>query len=197
MAMSNKAWWNTAYVSIQGLSGTEYQLRTKTTSFSQTGGNPDVEGLETFGGKITRLTSAEDIEISFEGIPTSHADFDWIYAGQTASTAFGASGAVITSSATTKYRVTMLWTDQPAANMTAATQAITGSNEAYRKAWADLYCTGVEVNMDAGDVLKATLSFKTTEEDSDGRKNWYVAAKDTTSGTLSALNAYTSSTTKW
>jgi len=196
MTMSNKAWWNEAYVAIQALNGTEYELRTKTTSFSQTGGNPDVEGLETFGGKITRLTTNEDIEISFDGIPTSHADFDWIYAGQTASTAFGASGAIITTSTTTKYRVTMLWTDQTSVT-SAAQQAITGTNEAYKKAWADCYCTGLEVNMDAGDVLKATLTFKTTEEDSDGKKNWYAAAKDTTSGTLSAMNAYTSSTTKW
>ena len=71
MAMSAKAWYNEAYVSIQALSGTEYQLQTKTTSFSQSGGNPDFEGLETFGGKITRITSAEDLEISFEGIPKS------------------------------------------------------------------------------------------------------------------------------
>lgn len=196
MTMSTKAWWNEAYVSIQGLSGTECQLQTKTTSFSQTGGNPDVEGLETFGGKVTRLTTHEDLEISFDGIPTSHADFDWIYAGQTASTAFGASGSVITTSTTTKYRVTLLWTDQPSLT-SAAMQNVTGSYEAYKKSWADCYCTGLELNMDAGDVLKATLTFKTTEEDSDGLKNWYIAAKDTTSGTLSAMGAYTSSTTKW
>ena len=194
--MTAKAWYNEAYVSIQALSGTEYQLQTKTTSFSQTGGNPDIEGLETFGGKITRLTSNEDIEISFDGIPTSHADFDWIFAGQTASTAFGVSGAIITTSTSRKYRVTLLWTDQETVT-SAAIQAITNNYEAYRKSWADCYCTGVETNMDAGDVLKATLTFKTTEEDADGKKNWYVAAKDTTSGTLSAMSAYTSSTTKW
>ena len=196
MTMSTKAWYSTAYVSIQALSGTEYQLQTKTTSFSQTGGAPDIEGIDTFGGIVTRLTSNEDIEISFEGIPTSHADFDWIKAGQTASTAFGTSGAIITTSTSRKYRVTLLWTDQSAPT-SAAIQAITSTNEAYRKSWADCYCTGIETSMDAGDVLKAKLNFKTTEQDADGLKNWYIAAKDTTSGTLSAMNAYTSSTTKW
>lgn len=197
MTMSNKAWWNEAFVSIQALSGTEYQLQTKTTSFSQTGGNPDLEGLDTFGGKITKLSTTSDLEISFDGIPTSHADFDWVMAGQTASTAFSSSGSVITTSTSRKYRVTLLWTDQATTITSAAIQAITGSNEAYRKSWADCYCTGLETSMDAGDVLKATLTFKTTEEDADGLKNWYIAAKDTTSGTLSAMNAYTSSTTKW
>lgn len=196
MSMDAKAWWNEAYVSIQGLNGTEYQLRTKTTSFSQTGGNPDVEGLDTFGGKITRLTTKEDLEISFDGIPTSHADFDWIYAGQTASSAFGSSGVTITTSTTTKYRVTILWSDNTALT-SAALQAITGTSEAYRKSFADCYCTGLEMNMDAGDVLKATITFKTTEEDANGNKNWRINAKDTTSGTLSAMNAFTSSDTKW
>jgi len=195
--MNTKAWYNTAYVSIQGLSGTEYQLQTKTTSFSQSGGNPDIEGLETFGGKITKLSTNEDLEISFDGIPTSHADFDWIFAGQTTSTAFGASGSIITTSAGgVKYRVTVLWTDQPSIT-SAARHAITNNYEAYKKSWADCYCTGLETSMDAGDVLKATLTFKTTEEDADGTNNWYIAAKDTTSGTLSAMNAFTSSTTKW
>jgi hypothetical protein len=195
MAMSQSAWYNEAYVSVQALDGTEYQLRTKTTTFSQTGGNPDIEGIDTHGGKITRVTTPEDIEISFEGVPTSHADFDWIYAGQTASTAFGASGSVITTSTdATKYRVTLLWTDQTVTS--AALQAITSSYEAYKKSWADCYCTGLETSMDAGDVLKATLTFKTTFEDSDGDNNWYIAAKDTTSGTLSAMNAYVTGT-KW
>ena len=195
MAMNAKAWWNTAYVSIQGLLGTEYQLRTKTTSLNITGGNPDIEGLDTFGGKITRLTTKEDIEISFDGIPTSHADFDWIMAGQTASTTFSATGATITTSVSTKYRVTLLWTDQTCTS--AAIQAITASNEAYRKSYADCYWNGLETSMDAGDILKATLTFKTTDQDADGKNNWYVAAKVTTTGTLAAMTAYTSSTTKW
>lgn len=194
--MDTKAWFNDAYVSVQGLSGTEYQLTTKTTSLGQSGGNFDLEGIETFGGIISKLTNREDFEVKFDGIPTSHADFDWAWAGQTASTAFGASGVTITTSTTTKYRVTFLWTNQP--TITSATLvAITGANEAYRKSFADCYCTNSETDMDAGDVLKATLTFKTTEEDADGVKNWRIQAKDTTSGTLSALNAYTSSTTKF
>ena len=196
MAMSEKIWYNKAFVSITALSGAEVALQTRTTNLGWTGGFGDVEGIDTFAGKITRLTSKDDIEITFDGIPVSHADFDWIAAGQTASSAFTTTGVAITSSIDNrKYRITLLWTNQT--GVTATTQSITGSNEAYRRAWADCYITSLEGSMDAGDNLTATIAFKTTEEDSDGTNNWGIWAKDTTTGTLSALNTYSSSTTKW
>jgi hypothetical protein len=196
MAMSMKVWKRKAYVSISALNGSEVALQSKTTSLGWSGGFSDVEGIDVFSGKITSLGSAEDIEVTLDGIPVSHADFDWIAAGQTASTAFGTGGATITTSTDErKYRVVFLWTDQT--GVTGATQAITSSYEAYRRGWADCYLTSLEGSHDAGDNLTCNMTFKTTEEDEDGRNNWGIWAKDTTTGTLSALNAFTSSTTKW
>jgi hypothetical protein len=186
MAFSQKAWYDDCYISVCALAGSEVQLCSKTTSLSVSGGNFDIEGINTFCGKVTRVGSKEDIEISFDGIPVSNQDFDWIFHGASNT------ATSITTSSTVKYRVSMLWTNQT--GVTAATQAITGSNEAYRRIYADAYCTGVEYNMDAGENLKATLTFKLPTEDSDGLQNYKMESKDTTSGTLSATPSYAGST---
>ncbi|MBE3092806.1 MAG: hypothetical protein IMZ51_04010 [Chloroflexi bacterium] len=197
MVFSQKAWYDDCFISIEALSGTEVQLTTKTTALGITGGGFDIEGIETFGGKITRVGSRDDIEISFDGIPASHADFDWIFAGQTTSTQSAITGAAITSSTTTKYRLAFLWTNFTGSVTSAAKQAITGSTEAYRRVYADTYCTSLETSMDAGDNLKATFTFKVANEDDTGMQNWKVESKDTTTATMTALSAYTSSVTKW
>jgi hypothetical protein len=195
--MSQKAWYNTAFISVEALSGTEAQLQAKTSSIKVSGGGFDIEGIDTFGGKITRVGTRDDFEISFDTIPTSHQDVDWIYAGQTAATQSALTGAGITSSTETKYRLSFLWTNYTGSVTSAAKQAITGSAEAYRRSYAEAYCISLEPSMDASDYLKAALKFKLTFEDESGVQNWRVDSKDTTSATLSALTAYTSSTTKW
>jgi hypothetical protein len=196
MAMAQKAWYDKAFISVCGAGGAEVVMQANTTTLSISGGNFDIEGLETFGGKITRIGSKEDIEISFDGIPVSHNNFDWLVAGQTAASAFTTGGASISSSVVTPYRVTLLWTNWTGASVTAATTPITGTSEAYRLAYANAYCVGIERNMDAGDVNKATITFKLAPEDENGVQQWLAQAKDTTSGTLSALNAYTTAV-KW
>ena len=197
MTMTNKAWYENCFVSVEALKGTEVQLQTKTTSLGITGGGFDVEGVETFGGKITRVGTRDDIELSFDGIPTSHIDFDWMFAGQTTSTQSALTGASITTSVVTPYRVTLLWTDYTGSVTSAAKQTFSGSTECYRRVYADTYCTSLETNMDAGDILKASMTFKTPFVDSNGVQNFRVMSKDTTSATFSAIAAYTSSTTKW
>ena len=182
---NNKAWFDKAFVSVSPIAGAEVQLRSRTTSFNQSGGNFDIEGLDTFGGKITRLGTKEDLEISFDGIPNSTQDFDWIFHGQTSST------EAITSSTTKKYRVTMLWTDE--VGITAATQAIATASEAYRYTYAGAYCTSLEPSMNAGEELKATISFKLAYEDETGGQNFKKDFCDT-SGTLSAISSYTTTT---
>jgi len=197
MTMSQKAWYEDCFISIEALSGTEVQLQTKTTALKMTGGGFDIEGITTFGGKITRVGSRDDIEISFDGIVASHADFDWIFAGQTTSTQSGLTGGAITSSTTTKYRLAFLWTNYTGSITSAAKQVLSGSTEAYRRVYADAYCTSLEPSMDAGENLKVSLTFALANEDADGMQNWKIESKDTTAATLSALSAYTSSTTKW
>jgi len=143
MVFTQKAWYEDCFISIEALNGAEVQLTTKTTTLGITGGGFDIEGIETFGGKITRVGAREDIEISFDGLPVGHSDFDWIFAGHTTSTQSGITGAAITSSTTTKYRIAFLWTDFTGSVTSAAKQAITANNQAYRRVYSEAYCTSL------------------------------------------------------
>ena len=182
----NKAWYNKAYISVSVEAGTEIQLRAKTTSLKITGGNYDTEGIETFGGKIKRVGPREDLEIGFDGIVTSHQDFDWIFHGLTTST-----GSSITSSTVRDYRVSILWTDQT--GITSATAAITTASEAYREIYAETNMISLEKSMDADGHLTAAMNFKLAYTDETGGINFKKEYSDT-SNTLSAVTGYTSTT---
>ncbi len=180
----NEAWYSKAYISVTAESGSEVQLRAKTTSLGVSGGNFDIESIDTFSGKIKKIGTREDFEISFDGIPISHQDFDWIFHGLTTNTATS-----ITSSAVLDYRVTMLWTDET--GITAAGQTIATASEAYREMYAECNLVSLEKNMDAGEHLTATLIFKCPFEDTGGTVNFQEKSCDTTSALLSS-SAYTS-----
>lgn len=182
--MNTKAWYNKAYISVSVEDGTEIQLRAKTTSLRTSGGNFDIEGIETFGGKIKRVGPREDLEVGFDGIVTSHNDFDWIFHGLTTST-----GSNITSSNIRDYRVTILWTDQT--GITTATSAITTASEAYREIYAGANMISLEKSMDADGHLTAAVNFKLAYADETGGINWKKENCDTTN-TLAAITGYTS-----
>lgn len=182
----NKAWYNKAYIAVSAVSGADKQIRAKTTSLSVSGGNFDIEGIETFGGKVKRIGAREDFEINFDGIPISHQDFDWMFHGLTTNTANS-----ITSSTVIDYRVTMLWTDET--GITGAGQAIATASEAYREMYAECNLISLEKNMDAGEHLNATLVFKCPFEDTIGSVNFLKESCDTASA-LSSSSAYTTTT---
>jgi len=184
MLTKNEAWYNKAYISVSAEGGNEIQLRAKTTSLGISGGNFDIESLETFSGKIKKVGTREDFEISFDGIPISHQDFDWIFHGLTTNTATS-----ITSSSVKDYRVTILWTDET--GVTAAGQAISTASEAYREMYAECNLVSLEKNMDAGEHLTATIVFKCPFEDTGGSVNFKKEGCDTTSA-LTSSSAYTS-----
>jgi len=182
---TNEAWYNKAYISVAAIGGSDFQLRAKTTSLGISGGNFDTEAIDTFGGKIKKVGAREDFEISFDGIPISHQDFDWIFHGLSTNTA-----SSITSSTVKDYRVVMLWTDQT--GVTSANQAISTSSEGYREMYVDCNLVSLEKNMDAGDHLQASMVFKCPFEDTAGSVNFKKEACDTTSA-LSTTSAYTTS----
>jgi hypothetical protein len=185
MTYTTKMWFDDVYISIAPLAGAEVNMCAKTTSLGISGGGYDMEGIKTFCGKITRLSDYEDIEISLDGIPVSNRDFDWMFHGA------AATGNTITSSDRVKHRISFLWTNQT--GVTAATQAISTSSEAFRRIYADAYCTSLEYNQDAGEQLTITANFKLPYEDASGVQNFKVEACDTSSA-LSAVAAYTGST---
>ena len=182
---NNKAWYDKAFVSVSPVSGTEVEMRSFTSSFSVSGGYYDTEGLEVFGGKLNKIGTKEDIELSFDGYAASTEDFDWIFHGVTDSS------VSITSSTQRKHRVTVLWSD--ATGLTSATEAINTGSEGYRQIYAEAYCLGVEYNMDAGEELNATLRFKLPFEDETGGMNFKKETSLTGSST-SAVPAYTTTT---
>ncbi|MHA1383227.1 MAG: hypothetical protein ACTSR3_05680 [Candidatus Helarchaeota archaeon] len=183
----NQGWFDHTYIEFVAESGTAVQMRTKTTSINITGANFDMESNETFGGAIKRYGAREDFEISFDGIVTSHQDFDWVFHGA------NQTDTSITSSSIKDYRVTLLWTDQT--GITAASQAIDTASEAYREYYAECNMVSLEKSQNVGENITASLTFKTAFEDKDGEINFKFEVCGTDSA-LAAANAYTS-TTKW
>jgi len=183
----NDGWFDHTYIEVVAEDGTGVQLRTKTTSLNMSGGNFDMESNETFGGAVKRYGAREDYEIGFEGIVSSHQDFDWIFHGA------NTTDASITSSSVVDYRVTLLWTDE--ASITAASQAITTASEASREYYAECNMVSLEKSQNVGENITATMTFKTAHEDKDGTINFKKEVCGTDSA-LSAASAYTSAT-KW
>jgi len=180
----NQAWFDKAFVSIAEQGSTEVQMRAFTNSLSFTGGGPTFESLDVFGGKIPKSSNREDIELSFDGIPATTRDFDWIFHGASSGT-----GSISTFTPNKKYRVTWLWTDET--GITSATSAIATSSEAYRHYYVDARNTQLDYNMDAGENLSATIGFSLAVEDETGGAN----VKKEFAGTSSVLavgGAYTS-----
>ena len=182
---ANEGWFERCFVSITQIGRTEVEARTFTTNLSISGGNFDTDSLETFGGTITRTQPYEDVEVTLEGIPASTRDFDWLAHGVDPTT------ETITSSTKIKNRVSFLWTDLTTA--TSGVQAIASGSEGYRQVYADLYCTGVEYEMGAGEELTATLNFKGSTEDSSGNFNFKktMCSTASTAKSLSAVPSYT------
>jgi len=186
--VQNKAWYDICYISLAQEGGSENQLRAKTSSLQITGGDFDIESIDTFGGAIKRVGRRNDIQISFDAIPVSVSDFDWAFHGQTNSAA-----ASITASAEKDYRLTLLWSS--ATGITSAAQAMPthSSNESYRQIYAEANMISLENSQDAGDYLKAKMTFKLCYNDDTGAINWQKAIQDT-ANSLSAVPAYTTGT---
>jgi hypothetical protein len=176
------AWFEHAYISIADVGGADTEFRAKVTSFSDGGAGYDLEGIDTFGGKITRLTPHEDIELSFDVIPVLETDFDTLFYGANITAGSGA----LTR---TQKRVTMLWTDSTTTS--AATEAIASGSAAHRRVYAGAYMTGYEPEFAADDFLKASVTFKLPPVDKDNDIN--VNVRSVTNSALTSLSAYTTS----
>lgn len=185
---TNKGWFQRAFISVAQTAQADVELRSVMNSLSISGGVADLDSIEVFGGKIAKPTSKEDVEISFDAVVASTRDLDWLAHG------VAPTSIVVTTSTQLNNRVTMLWTD--ATGITAAAQTVGTAGEAYRRSYAELKVTNLEYNMDAGEELTASITFKGTPEDETGGQNYRFDTK-TTGGVLSALASYTTSTSKF
>lgn len=188
--MSQQIWMKQPYVSISRVGGDEMQFRSRTSSLNITGDNFDIEGVETFGGKVTRIGTREDIEISMDVFPISAEkdDFDALFYGHTGSS------SIITSSEKLKHRVCLLWTDE--SDVTSGAQSISSGSDAYRRIYAEGYIVNMETSQDAGEELSGSLTFQCSPVDEDGGSNRKIESctPDGTPTTLSSVPSYTNST---
>lgn len=186
--MTQQIWMKQPYISISRVDGSEMQFRSRTSSLNISGGNFDIEGIETFGGKVTRVGTQDDIEITMDIFPISaeNDDFDALFHGHTSGT------SAITSTTKRKHRICMLWTDK--SGVTSGAQAIASGSDAYRRIYAEGYITNMEVSQDAGEELKGTITYKTAVVDETDSSNIKIQSC-TPSGTpvsLGAVPSYTS-----
>jgi hypothetical protein len=186
---TNKGWFQRAFVSVAQTAQADVELRSVMSSLSISGGSSDVDSIEVFGGKIAKPASREDYEISFDALVSSTRDLDWLAHGVAPT-----SVTITTSDATKKNRVTLLWTD--ATGITSAAMTVGTAGEAYRRSYAEVQVTSLEYNMDAGEELTASLTFKGMVEDETGGQNYRIDTK-TSGAALSALGLYTSGTGKF
>lgn len=102
----------------------------------------------------------------------------------------------ITSAADSQFiRVAVLVTDD--ATPTIADDAVTAGNEAVRWCWADAKNSKFDSELEAGNVMRFTLTFEVSATDDSSNANFKKEKLvNTSSGGLGALAAYTSST-KW
>ncbi len=188
--MTQQIWTKQPYISISRVDGSEMQFRARTQNINVSGGGFDIEGIETFGGKVTRVGSEDDIEITADIFPVSaeSTDFDALYHGHTGSS------ATITSSSHVKHRICILWTNE--SGVTSGAQSISSGSDALRYIYAEGYITNIEQSQDAGEELKGTITFKTTTEDEDGDANFKKESCTPTGtpATLSSVPSYTSTT---
>lgn len=188
--MNQQIWTKNPYVSISYVDGSEMQFRARTSNINVSGGNFNIEGIETFGGKVTQVGTREDVEVSMDIFPVSaeSSDYDALFHGHTGGT------ATISSWDEKKVRLCVLWTDE--SGVTSGAQAISSGSDGYRHIYAEGYITDMETSQDADEELTGTMTFKTTVEDETGGSN--VKKESCTEGgtpvTLGSVPSYTSTT---
>lgn len=98
------------------------------------------------------------------------------------------------SNTATRFRVTVLWTDEVAA--TSASEEIASGSKCRRFVIAECACTGCKDSFTDG-ILKSTLTFKGAAFDNGGSAVIKMESKDGTGDALAALGAYTPGSVYW
>ena len=102
--------------------------------------------------------------------------------------------AISISNSATRFRVTILWTDEVAA--TAASEQIETGSKCKRFVMADCICSACKDSFTDG-ILKTTLVFKGANFNVAGVARVKMESKDGTGGALAALGSYVPGTTAW
>lgn len=197
--MANAFFPDKALIAIgkEGDSGSEIDITTQVSSFSESGFGRDITSDPYFGdAKVKIKKSQEDGEISFD-IAITDEQWDRMF--------WGGTGSDFTSgSSQSDYRVTVTFIDGGSlvplsTEAGSASGAFDGgtTNNMYRKVYAECNVTAFEPAASADEYLKGTITFKVPPTDASASGNVRVQKFTAGSSTeMTALGSYTS-TAKW
>jgi hypothetical protein len=187
----------TCLIGISAIGGSDVQFASLTETVKPDLGEKDIESIPLVnGGRVTKFNPEGDSSITFEAYPfqagtdtgtTGKGFFDLLHA-QDASVPI----RVTNTRARTKYRVLVLWTNDPTPT---TAQAATAQNySALRIGLADGYFTSVQPDFTDG-MLKFTVVYKCAPYDKAAASCVMMeSAAGTTAGdVLPAIAAYTTS----
>jgi hypothetical protein len=182
-------------ISVAGGSDVAFAGLTETVDFDI--GEKDIEGVALAnGGRVTKWTAEGDSSITFEAYPleagtdsgtTGNGFFDLLHS-QDATVPIRVSN----DRARAKYRVLVMWTNDP--TVSTAEVITTDTYSAMRIGMADGHFTSVKPSFTDG-ILKYTVTFKTAAFDKTGGSNVMMesAAGSGATDILPAIASYTSS----
>jgi len=196
-AAVDDAWMETCLIAISIAAGSDIQFAGVTETVDFDIGEKDIEGVPLVnGGRVTKFTPEGDSSITFEAYP--------LQAGtDTGSTGLGFYDLMHSVDSSVpirvtndrdrdKYRVLVLWTNDPTPTTAQATTANTYS--AFRIGMADGHFTSAKPSFTDG-ILKFTVTYKTAAFDKSGTGNVMMesCAGSSESDILPDITSYTSS----
>ncbi len=199
-AAVDDAWMEVCLIAVSKASGSDLQFAAETETVDFDIGEKDIEGVPLVnGGRVTKFTPEGDSSITFEAYTLEAGTL----AGATPGTGFfdmlhstdGADSVPIritNDRNRDKYRVLVLWTNDPTPT---TAQAATAENySALRIGMADGHFTSVKPSFTDG-TLKFTVIFKCAAFDKSGTGNVMMesCAGTGASDKLPAIGSYTSS----
>jgi len=196
-AAVDDAWMETCLIAISIQEGSDIQFAGVTETVDFDIGEKDIEGIPLVnGGRVTKWTPEGDSSITFEAYPlqagtdtgTTGLGFYDLMHSVDASVPI----RVVNDRDRDKYRVLVLWTNDP--TPTTAQAATANTYSALRIGMADGHFTSVKPSFTDG-ILKFTVTFKVAAFDKAGAGNVMMESCAGTSAgdVLPAVASYTSS----
>ncbi len=199
-AAVDDAWMEVCLISISKASGNDLQFAALTETVDFDIGEKDIEGVPLVnGGRVTKFTPEGDSSITFEAYPLEAGTL----AGETPGTGFfdmlhSTTGAdtvpirITNDRNRDKYRVLVLWTNDP--TPTTAEAVTSNTYSAFRIGMADGHFTSVKPSFTDG-AMKFTVTFKCAAFDKSGDGNVMMesCAGTGASDILPVIVSYTSS----
>jgi hypothetical protein len=194
-AAVNDAWMEACLIAISKIGGSDIQFAAETETVDFDIGEKDIEGIPLVnGGRVTKFTPEGDSSITFEAYPLQ------------AGTSTGTSGKgffdllhsvdasvpirIVNDRNRDKYRVLVLWTNDP--TPTTAQAATANTYSALRIGMAEGHFTSIKPSFTDG-TLKFTVTYKVAAFDKSAAGNVMMeSCAGTTAGDiLPAIAAYT------